>query len=169
MAASLAPVFASLSLSLPAGGGGKGGVAAGGVSLGSSFSGQKVSGLVCAKRKVAVRPLGFSVRAKGGFIPAEHRWMYEGIENKGAVSILVLLCVFLYPDFALPVVCVGMRVSPFSCVALLSQFLLCFCFYMFLCVCVCVCVCVHVYFVLVFVPCQILEFFVVRSNFGIGS
>jgi large subunit ribosomal protein L13 len=84
MAASLAPVFASLSLSLPAGGGGRGGLAAGGVSLGSSFSGQKVSGLVCAKRKVAVRPLAFSVRAKGGFIPAEHRWMYEGIENKGA-------------------------------------------------------------------------------------
>lgn len=95
MAASLAPVFASLSLSLPAGGGGRGGVAAGGVSLGSSFSGQKVSGLVCAKRKVAVRPLGFSVRAKGGFIPAEHRWMYEGIENKGAVSILYSLCVFV--------------------------------------------------------------------------
>lgn len=141
MAASLAPVFASLSLSLPAGGGGKGGVAAGGVSLGSSFSGQKVSGLVCAKRKVAVRPLGFSVRAKGGFIPAEHRWMYEGIENKGAVSILVLLCVFLYPDFALPVVCCGNEsLSFFVCRSFVAISFVFVFLYVSLCVCVCVCV-----------------------------
>ncbi len=146
MAASLAPVFASLSLSLQAGGGGgggRGGVAAGGVSLGSSFSGQKVSGLVCAKRKVAVRPLGFSVRAKGGFIPAEHRWMYEGIENKGAVSILVLLCVFLYPDFALPVVCCGNEsLSFFVCRSFVAISFVFLFLYVSLCVCVCVSVCV---------------------------
>jgi hypothetical protein len=102
MAASLAPAFASFSLSLPPAAAGR--VAAGGVSFSSSSFGQ-VSGLVCVERKVAVLPpLAFSVRSNGGFIPAEHRWMHKGIENKGDVRrilffsrLCVLICMFLHP------------------------------------------------------------------------
>jgi len=103
MAASLAPAFASFSLSLPPAAA-AGRVAAGGVSFSSSSFGQ-VSGLVCVERKVAVLPpLAFSVRSNGGFIPAEHRWMHKGIENKGDVRrilffsrLCVLICMFLHP------------------------------------------------------------------------
>ncbi|CAK9231760.1 unnamed protein product [Sphagnum troendelagicum] len=83
MAVSLAPAFASFSLSLPPAAA-AGRVAAGGVSFSSSSSFGQVLGLVCVERKVAVLPrLAFSVRSNGGFIPAEHRWMHKGIENKG--------------------------------------------------------------------------------------
>jgi hypothetical protein len=83
MAVSLAPAFASFSLSLPPAAA-AGRVAAGGVSFSSSSSFGQVLGLVCVERKVVVLPrLAFSVRSNGGFIPDEHRWMQKGIENKG--------------------------------------------------------------------------------------
>jgi hypothetical protein len=80
-------------------------VAAGGVSFSSSSSFGQVSGLVCVERKVAaLPPLAFSVRSNGGFIPAEHRWMHKGIENRGDVRrtlffsrLCVLICLFLHP------------------------------------------------------------------------
>ncbi len=100
----MAPAFASFSLSLPPAAA-AGRVAAGGVSFSSSSSFGQVLGLVCVERKVAVLPrLAFSVRSNGGFIPAEHRWMHKGIENKGDVRrivffsrLCVLICLFLHP------------------------------------------------------------------------
>ena len=56
-----------------------------GSALSSSFT-----GLALRRRQVvvpALRPRNVVVQAKGGFIPAEHRWMYEGIEKMGPVSI----------------------------------------------------------------------------------
>jgi hypothetical protein len=107
MAVSLAPAFASFSLSLPpaaAAAAAAGRVAAGGVSFSSSSSFGQVSGLVCVERKVAVLPrLAFSVRSNGGFIPAEHRWMHKGIENKGDVRRILFfsrLCVLICFVFA---------------------------------------------------------------------
>ncbi|CAM6011111.1 unnamed protein product [Sphagnum balticum] len=102
MAASLAPDFASLSLSLPPAAAASGRVAAGGVSFSSSSSFGQVSGMVRVERKVAVLPpLAFSVRSNGGFIPAEHRWMHKGIENKGDVRrILFFSRLTYYPKAA---------------------------------------------------------------------
>lgn len=59
----------------------------------SSFHGQTAS---LSVRRLAVVPSirtrGLQVRAGGtGFIPAEHRWMYEGIEKMGPVSIPLLI------------------------------------------------------------------------------
>ncbi|XP_024356935.1 uncharacterized protein [Physcomitrium patens] len=55
------------------------------VKLSSSFTGNSAS-LLSLRRRVTVplvRPRNLQVHAKGGFIPAEHRWMYEGIEKMG--------------------------------------------------------------------------------------
>ncbi len=74
---------------------------------------------------------------------------------------------FLYPDFALPVVCCGNEsLSFFVCRSFVRNF---FCVSVSICFSLFLCVCMYVYFFLVFVPCQVLEFFVVRSNFGIGA
>jgi hypothetical protein len=55
-------------------------------SLTSSFTGT----LVPLRRHVVVpslRARNLTVQAKGGFIPAQHRWMYEGVEKMGPVRI----------------------------------------------------------------------------------
>nr|PNR50041.1 hypothetical protein PHYPA_011938 [Physcomitrium patens] len=51
----------------------------------SSFAANSTT-LVSLRRRVVVplaRPRNVTIQAKGGFIPAEHRWMYEGIEKMG--------------------------------------------------------------------------------------
>ncbi|KAJ7298271.1 hypothetical protein O6H91_Y006800 [Diphasiastrum complanatum] len=54
-------------------------------SLRSSFFGSSAAS--CARERVAMMPGrrggALSVRCGGAFIPAEHRWMYEGIESLG--------------------------------------------------------------------------------------
>ncbi|KAG0554959.1 hypothetical protein KC19_12G133300 [Ceratodon purpureus] len=75
-ASAMAAQFASMTVSSPASGSSK--------SLSSSFTGN--AALVSLRRRVVVpslRPRNVAVQAKGGFIPAEHRWMYEGIEKMG--------------------------------------------------------------------------------------
>ncbi len=63
--------------------------------LTSSFTGSH--SLLSLRRRVQV-PLvkrNVTVQAKGGFIPAEHKWMYEGVEKMGPVSLaLFRLTVF---------------------------------------------------------------------------
>ena len=90
--AAMAAQFASLALSSPS--------SASRVSLSSSFLGQKSA--FCIKKRVNVpnvRPRGLEVRAQGGFIPAEHRWMYEGVEKMGPVSFLSFLALWRFWRF----------------------------------------------------------------------
>lgn len=74
----MAAQFASLSVSSSTTSSSKSG-------LTSSFTASR--SLLSLRKRVAVGPLlqrrNVTVQATGGFIPAEHRWMYEGIEKMG--------------------------------------------------------------------------------------
>jgi len=76
-AAAMAAQCASLSLASPS---------SAASSLTSPFTGLSL------RRRVSlvpvVQPRSVTVQAKGGFIPAEHRWMYEDVEKMGPVSTL---------------------------------------------------------------------------------
>jgi large subunit ribosomal protein L13 len=75
-ATAMAAQFASMAVSSPSTSAAK---------LSSSFTANNALLLPLRKRVsvVPVRPRSVVVQAKGGFIPAEHRWMYEGIEKMG--------------------------------------------------------------------------------------
>lgn len=90
-AAAMAAQFASMSLASPS--------TSASASLTSPFTGNATL-LSLRRRAVAmpvVRPRNVTVQAKGGFIPAEHRWMYEGIEKMGPVRIFNTLFSFSAP------------------------------------------------------------------------